>query len=66
MLLYAPGILLYKWALKENNIQKQDTKLEKTLMLIIVVLGVVALVGLITGKISIEREYSNRNTANFH
>ncbi|MGX4671043.1 arginine-ornithine antiporter [Cerasibacillus sp. JNUCC 74] len=53
MLLYAPGILLYKWALKENNIQKQDTKLEKTLMLIIVVLGVVALVGLITGKISI-------------
>jgi arginine:ornithine antiporter / lysine permease len=53
MLLYAPGILLYKWALKENNIQKQDTKLEKTLMLIIVVLGVIALVGLITGKISI-------------
>ncbi|MEF2292593.1 arginine-ornithine antiporter [Virgibacillus dokdonensis] len=53
MLLYAPGIILYKWALKENNIQKQDTKIERMFMFIIVILGVIALAGLMTGKINI-------------
>ncbi|WP_077701856.1 arginine-ornithine antiporter [Virgibacillus dokdonensis] len=53
MLLYAPGIILYKWALKENNIQKQDTKIERMFMFIIVILGVIALAGLLTGKINI-------------
>lgn len=53
MLLYAPGIILYKWALKENNIQKQDTKIERMFMFIIVILGVIALAGLMTGKINV-------------
>lgn len=53
MLLYAPGIILYKWALKENNIQKQDTKIERMFMFIIVILGVIALAGLMNGKINV-------------
>lgn len=51
MLLYAPGILLYKRSQKENGISRKDTKLDLTLMLIFVVLAVLALVGLINGSI---------------
>ncbi|AUJ23540.1 MULTISPECIES: arginine-ornithine antiporter [Virgibacillus] len=53
MLLYAPGIILYKRALKENGIQKQDTKVEKSLMIAFVVLAVIAIGGLVTGRITI-------------
>nr|WP_077302376.1 arginine-ornithine antiporter [Virgibacillus pantothenticus] len=53
MLLYAPGIILYKWALKENDIQRKDTTLEKALMVLFVVLAVTAIGGLITGRITI-------------
>jgi len=52
-LLYAPGILLYKWTLKENQTKVKETKLDKALMVIIVILAIWALVGLITGKISL-------------
>jgi arginine:ornithine antiporter/lysine permease len=53
MLLYAPGILLYKWTLKENQMKVKETKLDKALMVIIVILAIWALVGLVAGKISI-------------
>lgn len=53
MLLYAPGIILYKRALKENGIQRQDTKVEKVLMIAFVVLAVIAIGGLVTGRITI-------------
>ncbi|WP_121640337.1 arginine-ornithine antiporter [Virgibacillus sp. Bac330] len=53
MLLYAPGIILYKRALKENGIQKQDTKVEKSLMIAFVVLAVIGIGGLVTGRITI-------------
>lgn len=53
MLLYAPGILLYKWTLKENNVTRKDTTFEKSLMGIIVILAIVALIMLVMGKVSI-------------
>lgn len=53
MLLYAPGIVLYKWTLKENNVQVQETKRDKIFMIIIAALGIWALIALITGHISI-------------
>ncbi|MEF2292893.1 arginine-ornithine antiporter [Virgibacillus dokdonensis] len=53
MLLYAPGIILYKRALKENGIQEQDTTMEKVLMILFVVLAVIAIGGLVTGRITI-------------
>lgn len=53
MLLYAPGIILYKWTIKENQIQVKETKLDKALMIIIAILGIWALVALLMGNISI-------------
>lgn len=53
MLLYAPGIILYKWTIKENQIQVKETKLDKALMFIIAILGLWALIALLMGKISI-------------
>ncbi|SJZ66245.1 arginine-ornithine antiporter [Garciella nitratireducens] len=53
MLLYAPGILLYKWAKKEHEIELADSKLDKFFMIAVVILAVLAFYGLIIGKISI-------------
>jgi len=39
--------------LKENQTKVKETKLDKALMVIIVILAIWALVGLITGKISL-------------
>ncbi|MFJ7733146.1 arginine-ornithine antiporter [Lysinibacillus sp. NPDC097231] len=51
MLLYAPGIILYKRTQKEYGLSRKDTKVEITLMLIFVVLAVFALVGLVSGSV---------------
>lgn len=51
MLLYAPGIILYKRTQKESGLSRKDTKLEIALMLLFVVLAVFAFVGLINGTI---------------
>lgn len=53
MLLYAPGIILYKWTLKDNQLEIKDSKIDKTLMVLFVVLAILALIGLFTGNISI-------------
>ena len=52
MLLYAPGIILYKRTQKDFGITRKDTKFETALMIIFVLLAVLALIGLITGSIS--------------
>jgi arginine:ornithine antiporter/lysine permease len=53
MLLYAPGIILYKWTKKENKVTTPDTGLDKGLMVLFVVLAVYAVFGLATGRITI-------------
>ena len=53
MLLYAPGIILYEWTKKENNVTTPDTAFDKGLMVVFVVLAVYALYGLISGNIAI-------------
>ncbi len=53
MLLYAPGIIFYRWTIKDNQLDVQDTKLDKFLMVVIIVLAIVALIGLITGNITL-------------
>lgn len=51
MLLYAPGIIIYKYTLKDYGITHKDSKFEIALMVIFVILAIVALVGILTGKI---------------
>lgn len=53
MLLYAPGIILYKWAQKENHVKQKDTKLDIFLMILFVILAIFAIAGLINGSITI-------------
>ena len=52
MLLYAPGIILYKCTQKDYGITRKDSKLEIALMIIFVLLAIWALIGLINGSIS--------------
>ena len=52
MLLYAPGIILYKRTQKDYGINRKDSKLEIVLMIIFVLLAILALIGLINGSIS--------------
>ncbi|MED3661470.1 arginine-ornithine antiporter [Ureibacillus sp. FSL K6-8385] len=51
MLLYAPGILIYKYTQKEYGVTRKDTAFEIALMIIFVILAVVALAEIFTGKI---------------
>jgi len=51
MLLYAPGIIIYKYTQKDYGITRKDAKFEIALMGIFVILAVIAFVGIITGKI---------------
>ena len=51
MLLYAPGIILYKRTQKDYGINRKDSKLEIALMIIFVLLAILALIGLINGII---------------
>lgn len=52
MLLYAPGIILYKRTQKDYAINRKDSKFEVVLMVVFTLLAILALIGLITGKIS--------------